>query len=396
MCNLIDALADDGELPALDIRLVARRRARLEVIAAHAAARIARRSRDHVVSAWTDLEGAARGAGVVVLLVRVGGMAARARDERIPADYGYVGDEGVGVGGLANAWRTVPVLSGIADVIGRVAPAALVVNLMAPLGITTRLLVDRGLRAVGLCELPDVTRARLLEASADLPADSLAYAGLNHLGFFWPTPDAGDCARRALWAAGRACQLSDASHAGDLGAVPLHYYLDVYAPEVARRIGRPPRRPGRAEALVDLHERMLARFAHRPGSDSSEPKARATPWFDLAVAPVIGARLLGRECSLYTNEPNGDVLPEVPGGVVVELPAVVTGVGSERRMPPPRPPAVREFLGRAGVAEDLAYRACVSRDRSMLADALRAAPLHPTPDDPALLEHMVADPEVAP
>jgi len=54
-----------------------------------------------------DLASAVDGASFVLNSIRVGGIAARARDERIALEHGYPGQETTGPGGLAMALRTI-------------------------------------------------------------------------------------------------------------------------------------------------------------------------------------------------------------------------------------------------------------------------------------------------
>ncbi len=58
---------------------------------------------------------ASSGADVIVLMIRVGGLAARRDDEDLSRRFGMPGDEGLGPGGAANALRTLPVLAELAD-----------------------------------------------------------------------------------------------------------------------------------------------------------------------------------------------------------------------------------------------------------------------------------------
>src|SRR6201986_1430316 len=59
---------------------------------------------------WTtSLDAGADGAGAVLIQLRVGGQAARDREEPWPLDYGCLGQETTGEGCLAKALRTVPV-----------------------------------------------------------------------------------------------------------------------------------------------------------------------------------------------------------------------------------------------------------------------------------------------
>ena len=64
---------------------------------------------------WTSrLEEALDGAGAVLVQLRIGGQAARQRDETWPLACGCIGQETTGAGGLAKALRTVPVVLDIA------------------------------------------------------------------------------------------------------------------------------------------------------------------------------------------------------------------------------------------------------------------------------------------
>ena len=60
---------------------------------------------------WTDsVDEGTDGADAVLFQLRIGGQAARHRDETWPLDCGCVGQETTGAGGLAKALRTVPVV----------------------------------------------------------------------------------------------------------------------------------------------------------------------------------------------------------------------------------------------------------------------------------------------
>ena len=89
---------------------------RLEVVGglARADPRSARASRARSSSPASSIR-ALDGADVVLIQIRVGGQAARLRDETIPAACGCVGQETTGAGGLAKAMRTVPVVLEIAE-----------------------------------------------------------------------------------------------------------------------------------------------------------------------------------------------------------------------------------------------------------------------------------------
>ncbi|MGO4430119.1 6-phospho-beta-glucosidase, partial [Streptomyces sp. MCAF7] len=135
--------------------------------------------------ATTDLDDALRGADFVFSAIRVGGLAGRARDERVPLAEGVLGQETVGAGGVLYGLRTLPVALKIAERIAAVAPDAWVINFTNPAGMVTeamqRVLGDR---VIGICDSPvGLCRRAARALGADPGRASYDYVGLNHLGW---------------------------------------------------------------------------------------------------------------------------------------------------------------------------------------------------------------------
>ncbi len=76
-------------------------------------------------------------AAFVITQLRVGGLDARAKDERIPLTYGVIGQETTGPGGCFKAFRTIPVLLDICKDMEQVCPDAWLINFTNPAGIVT-------------------------------------------------------------------------------------------------------------------------------------------------------------------------------------------------------------------------------------------------------------------
>ncbi|MBL8839996.1 MAG: hypothetical protein JNL90_00525 [Planctomycetes bacterium] len=385
--RFFEALAADAAAPEpLELRWIGSDRARTTAAADHARALLARVRPRWRLAAGVDFAAGVRGATLIVLMARIGGLEARAADEALALRHGMAGDEGLGIGGVANAWRTVPVVRRFAATIRREAPAATVVNLMAPLGMTTRALHEGGVAATGLCELPLLT-LRSWRASGDAPAaelapalahppapaadgaDDLDYAGLNHLGFFWPRG-----ARGAAWLATLAQRGAiDGALLAARGGAPLHYYEALIEPEVGARRGR-LRPVGRALALIELRERALAQMRTAPGSPVAALAERPTPWFDALLAPTVAALLAGGAVDGFFDVRNATRLPGLPADVVVELPATLARAGAAVRVPTALPPPIAAFLAAAAEWEERSYRAARDRDRAQLRAALLAWP----------------------
>ena len=121
----------------------------------------------------------------VLSSLRIGGMAARAEDERIAIEEGLAGQETTGPGGVAMALRTVPVALAHARVVERLAPNAWFINFTNPAGLITQALCQlTQLKVVGICDTPAELFHRIAHALGIPPSELRCdYAGLNHLGW---------------------------------------------------------------------------------------------------------------------------------------------------------------------------------------------------------------------
>ncbi|GAC1428466.1 MAG: glycosyl hydrolase [Terriglobales bacterium] len=137
------------------------------------------------LAAVGSLEEAVEGSTFVLSSLRIGGMTARARDERIAIEHGLAGQETTGPGGVAMALRTVPVALAHARVVERLAPQAWFINFTNPAGLITQALNDHTkLRVVGICDTPAELFHRIAHVLGASPAETHCdYAGLNHLGW---------------------------------------------------------------------------------------------------------------------------------------------------------------------------------------------------------------------
>ena len=131
------------------------------------------------------LESAAEGADFVLSSIRVGGIAARARDERIAIEHGLAGQETTGPGGAAMALRTIPVTLAHARIVEAYAPNAWFINLTNPAGLITQALRHATkLRVIGICDTPIELFHRIAWAMHQPFEDmTFDYLGLNHLGW---------------------------------------------------------------------------------------------------------------------------------------------------------------------------------------------------------------------
>jgi 6-phospho-beta-glucosidase len=134
---------------------------------------------------------AVKDAAYVCTQLRVGMMEARRKDEYLGMRHGLIGQETTGVGGMAKALRTIPVLLSIAHDLREVAqPGALLVNFTNPSGLVTQALSQYApdVQSVGVCNAPFHMKMDTLERLEKLTGQSINPArgelntlGLNHL-----------------------------------------------------------------------------------------------------------------------------------------------------------------------------------------------------------------------
>lgn len=135
------------------------------------------------ISYSLDRKEALRGADFVMAQLRVGGLQARAKDERIPIKYGMVGQETTGMGGFFKALRTIPVMMDICKDIEEVCPNAFLVNFTNPAGIITEVIRTRtNVKGIGLCNVPINMHHEAAERLDVDPSEiQTNFIGLNHL-----------------------------------------------------------------------------------------------------------------------------------------------------------------------------------------------------------------------
>lgn len=143
-------------------------------------------SLDFRVSWTTDPVTALTGADYVITTFRVGGIASRVIDERVPLELGILGQETTGPGGFAMGLRTIPVLIEYLETMRRVCPDAWLVNFANPSGMLTEAVFKAACweRVVGICDAPSSMHSVAAKRFGIEPGEvDPDYFGLNHLGW---------------------------------------------------------------------------------------------------------------------------------------------------------------------------------------------------------------------
>jgi len=339
----------------------------------------------------TDRRSGIDGAAFVVSQIRVGGMDARERDEQLGREFGLIGQETVGIGGFANALRTIPVALDIAADIAELAPGARLLNFTNPAGLVTEALCRHTeVRTIGLCNVPWTMQARLAAAfDVDATDIGLDYVGLNHLSWVRAVTVQGqDRTEDALALfAGTTSASGSTERAADerswterattvLRAIP-NYYLRYYY-DTAAMLEHQQTSPTRASEVAAIEAALLDRYADPDLREKpAELTRRGGAYYSMAAAALMADLVAGTGAVHVVDVPNAGAIPGLPDDVVVEVSARVDASGAHPLPVAPLRPDVDALLRTVKDAELLTVEAAVHGDEDAAILALVSNPLGP-------------------
>ncbi|MEW2414963.1 6-phospho-beta-glucosidase [Streptomyces sp. NPDC046866] len=396
--ELIDGFARlSDSLPVGELVLIDPAAERLETIGALARRILARQGHPARVTTTADVDAGVAGADAVLLQLRVGGQAARLRDETWPLECGCIGQETTGAGGLAKALRTVPVVLDIAERVRRTNPDAWIIDFTNPVGIVTRALLRAGHKAVGLCNVAIGLQRKFARLLGCAPGElHLDHVGLNHLtwelGVRRGGPGGEDLLPRLLaeHADAVAAELRLPRAVLDrLGVVPSYYLRYFYAhDEVVRELGE---KPSRAAEVAAMEQELLALYEDPALDEKPQLLAKRGGAFYSEAAVDLAAALLGSGSGgagtgadaggrggpsvQVVNTLNNGTLPFLPDDAVVEVQARVDRAGPVPLAVPRPAPLYAGLIGHVAAYEDLALDAALRGGRERVFRALLAHPL---------------------
>jgi 6-phospho-beta-glucosidase len=374
---------------------------RRDVVGGMAKRMLARHGYDGTIEVTGDLDRALDGADFVLVQIRVGGQAARLRDETLPLACGCIGQETTGAGGFAKALRTVPVVLEIADrVRASASKDAWIIDFTNPVGIVTRALLDAGHRAMGLCNVAIGFQRSFAALLGVEPEDVLVdQVGLNHLTWVRAVKvDGHDVMPELLAAHGDAIAEQSGSPLAlieELGAIPSYYLRYFYAHDevLAEQVEGVPR----AAAVAEIERRLLELYRD-PGVDEKPRllEQRGGAYYSEAALGLVSALTTGSGAVHVVDTRNGSTLAGLQADDAVEVPARIGREGPDALVQEPLAPELLGLIQHTAAYERLAAEAAVTRDAGVARRALLAHPLigqHSMVEQ--LAEHLLADTRVA-
>ena len=378
---------------------------RLEIVGKFAQRMVAARGNPFTVHLTENRQDAIRDTNYVITQLRVGWMKARREDEYLGKRHGLIGQETTGVGGMAKALRTIPVILDIAREISLLAPNALLVNFTNPAGLITEA-VSRHVpevQAVGVCNAPfnahmDMLKALEKEGIFATPQNTkLDTLGLNHLtwhrGFSVDGKDVwGDILKHYL----AELRTSDEPEwetelIENLQMIPNYYLQYYYHTSHKLKMQENEWPPSRAEEVMEVEKMLLAKYAEPNRTEPPEElMQRGGAYYSTVATQLLNAHHNDLDEVHVVNIPHRGAVEGWQKDWVLEMPCRINAKGVHPIKTAPLPPSVFGLVSQIKVFELLTIQAAVNGDRTAAYQALLAHPLGPESDQvEAVLKDML-------
>ncbi len=382
-----------ASLPITELWLMDIDPARLNIVGGFAQRMVQAKGEPFKVLLTGDQQAAIHNASYVITQLRVGQMPARVADEYLGLRHGLIGQETTGVGGMAKALRTIPVVLKIADDMRtHAAPGALLANFTNPAGLVTQALHEYApdVPSVGVCNVPITTRMGIIAGLKELKdtdvtpeRTELNTLGLNHLswhrGF---TVDGED-----IWPQVIEAELAELRSQTEpewdprtieiLGMLPNYYLQYFYYTDhkLKSQAGWPP---SRGEEVIKIENDLLRQYAD-PALTSPPPDLmlRGGAYYSTVATQLLNAHYNNLGETHVVNTAHAGAVPGWPSDWVLEMPCRVDSAGIHPLPAEPLPLVCSGLLAQVKSFELLTVEAAVHGDRKAAYQALLAHPLGP-------------------
>ena len=398
-------LARTDRLPLTELWLMDIDAARLNIVGGFAQRMVNAKGNPFKVVLSTDQREAISGADYVITQLRVGQMPARVADEYLGRRHGLIGQETTGIGGMAKALRTIPVVLEIAKDVRETAPGALLLNFTNPSGLVTEALnrCAADVQTVGVCNSGITSKMLMLGALGEIVDGAveggrvvLHSLGLNHLTWYRSLTIDGEEMWPKLFPTYLAQLRSQAEPEWDvptlesLGMIPNSYLQYFYYTD--KKLGAQEKwPPSRGEEVIKIEKDLLHQYADPAlTAPPAELMLRGGAFYSTLATQLIDSHVNNLGLIEIVNVRNNGAVKEWPADWVLEMPCKIDKAGIHPLPAEPLPPACFGLVAQVKMYELLTIAAAVHGDRNAAYQALLAHPLGPSADKvQAVLEDML-------
>ncbi|TQS72237.1 6-phospho-beta-glucosidase [Ornithinibacillus gellani] len=350
---------------------------KLEIIG-NLALRMIEKANKPIQLSWTlDREAALQGADFVSTQIRVGGLEARSKDERIPLSHGFIGQETNGAGGIFKAFRTIPVLMEMANDVHRICPDAWMINFTNPAGIVTEALLQHSnhKKVIGVCNIPYNMRHSTAEILNAEPDDiSIEFVGMNHFVFgqkvYVKGIDRTEEVLEKLVAENLDYSPANIVNLGwsktfieSIGLLPnpYHQYYFQTRDVLEKDIKAYEEHGTRAEIVQKLEESLFEIYKNPDLRDKpKELEERGGAFYSDVACSLMDSIYNNRGDVQTVNTQNNGTIPDLPNDAVIEANCVITAHGPEPIVIGELPATVKGSILQMKAFEELVIKASIS------------------------------------
>lgn len=354
--------------------------------------RMIKAAKKSIKISWTlDRRTALVNADFVSTQIRVGGLEAREKDERIPLSYGLIGQETSGAGGMFKALRTIPVLLDLAEDVHEICPNAWIINFTNPAGIVTEALLKYSphKKVIGVCNIP----YNMLHSTAEIlhvdPEDvRIEFVGMNHFIFgkkvFVKNLDRTEEVLEKLLdhelnyspanivSLGWSDILIDALK---LLPNPYHQYYFQTREVLKKDIQNYKENGTRAEVVRKLEKSLFAIYQDtRLQEKPKKLEERGGAYYSDVACGLMDSIYNDKQDIQTVNTFNKGAIPDLPDNVVIETNCVITNSGPKTIPVGPLPEIIKGLILQMKTFEDLVIRASLT---GSYYDAYKALMINP-------------------
>ena len=356
------------------------------------------------VSYTLDRKEGLKDAAFVITQLRVGGLDARAKDERIPLTYGVIGQETTGPGGCFKAFRTIPVLLDICKDMEQVCPDAWLINFTNPAGIVTEAVLKyTKVKCIGLCNVSiNMKHDAAQRLQVDAEELDCRFIGLNHLSVMNHAFYQGaDRIEEVLAVSNRESVVKNiekndemdtlAREMGCMFSPYLQYFYsekEMLKKETEEAISITGTR---ADQVKKVEKDLFACYQDENLEEKPEALSkRGGSRYSEAAINLIDSLYNDRQDIQVVDVMNHGTIPQLPDDCVIETNCVIGKDGARPLADVEVPAEILGLIEQVKAYEILAIEAAVTGDRRKALMALMNNPLvHDVKDARGILEDMM-------
>ncbi|WES68307.1 6-phospho-beta-glucosidase [Superficieibacter sp. HKU1] len=371
-------------------------REKLEIVGQLAQRMVKKAGIPMTVHLTTDRREALKEADFVTTQIRVGQLAARINDEKIPLKYGVLGQETTGPGGFMKAQRTIPVLLDICKDMEELCPDAWMINFTNPAGIVTEAIAKYSpIKSLGICSgannmMMDIAKAYGVERSAV----TARVMGLNHLIFadrilLNGNDTTADFIEKLAQGTGTN-KLKNVPDVGlppefirALNLYPLSYlkYFYLNREMVEHELDDQKNGGTRGERSLEIEHSLLELYKNPELCEKpAELSSRGGALYSDTACSIISSIYNNKHEVHVVNVPNQGTTPDLPDDAVIETSAVINKLGAHPLAYGRLPVRIRGLIQSVKAFEELTVEAAITGDTRIALLALVNHPLVPSVD----------------